>query len=90
MQKIIKNQFPAFGNQPWFIENTSGEANIKKECEDSPFIKKVNFPNCVLVGPKHILDMVNGKWMVSDNTAYDDVEINDEKFRFLRSQRIES
>lgn len=85
LQKIIGEQFAAFGAQPWFIGTIPGEAYIKKEWESDPFIKGVFLPNCQLVGPKHSLTMENNSWIVHDASDYDDTEINDEEFSRLRT-----
>lgn len=86
LQRIVQTQFGSFGPQPWFIRNIPGEAYIKKDCEDIPFIRKVYLPNCALVGPKHRLDMKSGKWIVLDDNIYENIEISDEEFRELRAK----
>ncbi|MCK4783392.1 MAG: hypothetical protein KAV87_06545, partial [Desulfobacteraceae bacterium] len=45
--EIIRNQFSAFGSQPWFITNIPGESYIKKDWESRPFIQKIYLPNCL-------------------------------------------
>lgn len=86
LQRIVQTQFGSFGTQPWFIPNMPGEAYIKKDCQDIPFIKKVYLPNCALVGPKHRLEMKSGKWIVHDESAYENIEISDEQFSELRAK----
>ena len=85
IQKIIGEQFSAFGTQPWFIDLIPGEAYIKKEWEGKPFIKTIYLPNCQLVGPKHKLKMENNTWVVIDDNVYDDTEISDRDFARLRT-----
>jgi hypothetical protein len=84
LQRIVGNQFSSFGTQPWFIQTIPGESYIKKSWEENPFIKKVYLPNCELVGPKHKLDVNNGKWIVLDNHEYEDTQISDDEFCNLR------
>lgn len=85
IQEIVAEQFSAFGSQPWFITGIPGEIYIKKSWEDNPFIKLVYLPNSILVGYKHEIKSVL-PWLVSDNQAYEDSELTDEKFVELRNQ----
>lgn len=55
LSNIIKNQFSAYGKQPWFIEGIHEAAYIKKESQDDPFVKEIILPNCYLVGHMHTL-----------------------------------
>jgi len=87
LQIIIQKQFGAFGLQPWFIKGIKGASYIKKEYENYPFIKKIYLPNCVLVGPLHRLEFVNGEWKVIDNNTYYDREIFDREFVELLEKR---
>lgn len=87
LQRIVGNQFSFFGTQPWLIQTTPGEAYIKKSWEDKPFIRKVYLPNCALVGPKHHLDIVNGKWIVHDNHIYPEKNIGDDEFSNMRENK---
>lgn len=87
LQKIVQIQFGSFGTQPWFIQTIPGEAYIKKDFEDIPFIKKVYLPNCALVGPKHRLEFQNGQWIVHDDFTYEDIEISDEQFSEKRAKK---
>jgi hypothetical protein len=80
---IIGNQFCAFGPQPWFITDIPGEIYIKKDWESRPFIRKVYLPNCVAVGPQHKIESVM-PWRVKDDVAYEERDITDQEFCFLR------
>ncbi|NLB74792.1 MAG: hypothetical protein GX795_12375 [Firmicutes bacterium] len=84
LQNIVQMQFGSIGIKPWFIPNTPGEAYIKRDRQNEPFVRKVYLPNCVHVGPKHRLEMRHGKWLVHDDFAYEDIEIRDERFTELR------
>jgi len=87
LQEIIKNQFSGFGPQPRFITSIPGESYIKKECEDQPFIKKIYLPNCLLVGPKHVIKQMSPTVEFDDNFEYPNQEISDEKFVKLRRRK---
>lgn len=80
---IIGNQFCAFGPQPWFITGVPGEVYIKKDWENSPFVRKVYLPNCVAVGPQHKIESVM-PWVVRDDFPYEKRDITDEQFCSLR------
>lgn len=84
LQEIVQMQFGVLGLQPWFIPNIPGEAYIKREFQCIPFIKKIYIPNCVLVGSKHRLEMVDGKWIVHDDFIYENTDINDEQYAQIR------
>jgi len=86
IQKILFEQFSAFGNQPWFITSIPGEIYLKKEWENNPFIAKYYIPNSALVGHKHkILNVM--PLSIEDLADYGDEVISDEKFsNFRRNQ----
>lgn len=84
LQTIIGEQFSAFGPQPWFITNIPGEIFIKKEFEQTPFIKRVYLPSCYPVGPYFSLEYVNNQFVVHDEYQYEDREISDDEFVTLR------
>lgn len=84
LQEIIKNQFSGFGPQPWFITLIPGEIYIKKEWENHPFIKRIYLPNCLLVGPKHIIKQIIPRVEVEDALDYEEKNISDEAFAKLR------
>lgn len=90
LQEIIKNQFSGWGSQPWFITSIPGEIYIKKEWENNPFIKKIYLPNCLLVGPKHIVQKVIPKIKVKDSFSYSNKKVSDEEFSNLRKQNRDS
>lgn len=83
LHNIIRNQFSAFGAQPWFITSIPGEIYLKKDWEGNPFINKIYLQNCAKVGPKHsVLEIF--PWKITDET-YPLVEITDEEFSRLRN-----
>jgi thiamine pyrophosphokinase len=84
LQRIIGTQFSGFGPQPWFITGIPGEIYIKKEWENRPFIKKVYLPNCAYVGPRHIIESLVPQIVVNDRFEYEDKEVPDEEFVWLR------
>ncbi len=79
LSKIIEVQFAAFGEQPWFIEDTPGASFIRQEYESNPFVAHVLLPNAFLVGPRHQMHATINGWRIEDD-AYPDVEITDEDF----------
>jgi len=85
LREIIRNQFSAFGPQPWFITSIPGEIYIKKTWESKPFIEKVYLPNCLLVGPKHKIEAMLPQVLVRD-FEYEAREITDEEFSDLRKK----
>jgi hypothetical protein len=88
LSDIIATQFSGFGTQPWFLGGVPGEIYIKQEAESAPFIRKVYLPNCLLVGPFHVveaIDPVHGM-IVRDDTNYEDRQITDEEFCKLRTR----
>ena len=92
LSKIIYTQFAAFGAHPWFIRGTPGCCFIKKEFEAVPFIREVYIPNCVLVGPNHVIDIEQDttgvyRFIVRDPTDYEDREITDEEFAALYNEK---
>jgi hypothetical protein len=87
LHAIVQEQFPSLGPQPWFITNVPGESYLKKESEELPFVRRVYVPNSHLVGPSHRLDIVDNKFVVYDNFAYEAREISDEEFAILRKRR---
>jgi hypothetical protein len=89
LSKIIEMQFGSFGQHKWFIPDTKGVAFIKKSFEQDPFVKEIYLPNCVLVGPYHMLDQKNGQWIVIDPYQYEAKEITDGDFAKLYNHRKE-
>jgi len=78
LQGLIREQFSAFGTQPWFLP-VPGQAYIKKEWESHPFIRLVYLPNCVHVGPSHVVTTMFPP-TISDGFEYEDREISDDEF----------
>jgi hypothetical protein len=79
MREIIKQQFTAFGNRPWFIEGTKGHVFIKRKWEENPFIKTYYLPTCPFVGPYFAISFAQGL-MFADHPDYGDGEWTDEEF----------
>ncbi len=79
---IIGNQFCGFGPQPWFITSVPGEAYIKKDWERNPFIKSFYIPNCLEIGPNHVINSLVP--LSITDTIYADCDITDEEFSALR------
>lgn len=84
LQRIIREQFGAFGSQPWFMSGTPGEIYIRKEYEVVPFVAEIYIPCCQLVGPRHRLDYRGGVFHVHDDYDYENREVSDEEFAQLR------
>lgn len=86
LREIIRNQFSAFGPQPWFITTIPGEIYVKKSWENKPFIQKVYLPNCLRVGPKNRIDAFMPEVVVNDNFEYEGREVTDQEFSELRKK----
>ncbi|QDT78878.1 hypothetical protein Mal35_23290 [Gimesia maris] len=86
--EIVQQQFGT-GGQPWFIEGMAGGISIiKKEYEETPFIKEVIIPQCNLVGYKHRVEkMVGNSLKIVDEEEYEEREISDEEFKELYNNR---
>ena len=79
IQKILFEQFSAFGNQPWFITDIPGEIYIKSEWELNPFIIKYYLPNSIYVGYNHKIKTLN-PLEIEDNSNYENTKTKDEEF----------
>jgi len=84
LQGIVGEQFSAFGMQPWFIP-IPGQSYIKKEWEAHPFIRLVYLPNCVYVGPKHVVTTMFPP-TINDDFEYEEREVTDEEFANMMPQ----
>src|SRR5262249_4505017 len=86
--QVIAGQFPVGGLQPWFLTGVPGEVYLKKDAESSPFVRKIYLPNCLAVGPFHVVESLTpeGGMLVRDDHPYEDREITDEEFVRLRTQ----
>jgi hypothetical protein len=80
---IVRDQFSAFGNQPWFIPGVPGVSFLKKDWETRPFIRLVYLPNCAYVGPYHQVAHENDGWRPIDEHPYEEREVSDEEFARL-------
>jgi hypothetical protein len=90
MKAIIGDQFSSFGSQPWFITGIPGEVYIKSSWKKKPFISKIYLPNCILVGYKHEILSFMPKVMINDKFKYSDLQITDDEFCRLRTEREKS
>ena len=89
LSEIVQEQFGALGTQPWFIENTKGAFFIKKDYENTPFIKKIYLPTCALVGPYHRLEFLGEGFKVMDGYKYENKEISDKEYGELLDKNRE-
>ena len=80
LQDIVAAQFGVEGPLPWFIPGARGQPFIRKEFEDTPFIREFYLPACVLVGPDYRTERVGNTLQVSDPGPYEDKGISDEQF----------
>ena len=90
LRTVISDQFGAFNPSPWFIPDTPGEIFIRQECEDLPFIKRVYLPNCLRVGPRHLVTQVVPTIIVNDDFDYEDRQVTDDEYRELRKKHTHS
>lgn len=81
-ESMVAHQFSAFGVLPWLLPSP-GECYIKKEWEESPFVKLVYLSNCVQVGYKHVVTSVI-PWQLEDVSDYPEGPISDDEFVKLR------
>jgi hypothetical protein len=79
---VIGTQFSAFGNAPWFITGVPGEAYLRKDWEDQPFVRAVYLPNCLRVGPRHRIQSLMPLQVTDEE--YEPREISDQEFCTLR------
>lgn len=80
LQDIVAAQFGVEGPLPWFIPGARGEHFIKKECENTPFIREFYLPACAFVGPNYQIEIDANTWRVNDPGPYEEEEISDEEF----------
>jgi len=57
LQDIVAAQFGVEGPLPWFIPEAPGQF-IRKQFEDTPFIREFYLPACDLVGPGYRIEQV--------------------------------
>ena len=85
LQRIIGEQFSAFGAQPWFMTDIPGESYIKQQWEGRPFIQRIYIPNAVRVGPRHRIESVVPHVSIIDPDHEIDLgEATDEEFAAAR------
>ena len=80
--RIIETQFSWFGQLPWLF-TPPGEVYIRKDWENSPFVKLVYLPNAIHVGYRNRVVHVM-PWKVEDDYDYPQGEITDDEFIELR------
>lgn len=80
LKEILRGQFSAFGDQPWYIKGTLGACFVSNKFENVPFVKEIILPNCVKVGHLHQIKNENGKLIIVDLDDYADIEISDKRF----------
>lgn len=80
----ITAYFFAVGNRKDIYFWCSGEIYIKKEAEQTPFVKEMILPHCYLVGHGHRIESVNRQNVLKDDNVYEEKEISDEEFTELR------
>jgi len=83
-EEIVTHQFAFFGNLPWLLP-AQGEFYIRKEWEQSPFIRLVYIPNSHYVGYKHVVISVI-PWTIRDAQDYPEEEVSDVEFVRLRQE----
>ncbi|MBK7883442.1 MAG: hypothetical protein IPJ81_06380 [Chitinophagaceae bacterium] len=88
IQKIIEEQFTAFGDRPWFITDIPGEIYIKSSWESNPFIQLVYLPNSVLVGYKHEIKTIVPSIVINDEFVYGLNTLTDQEFSTKRKMLI--
>lgn len=81
-EEIVSHQFSGFGPLPWLLP-IPGECYIRKEYEQSPFIRLVYLPNCCHVGYKHVVTRLF-PWNITDVDDYPTEEVSDDEFARLR------
>jgi hypothetical protein len=84
MEKIISRQFSALEGPTWFIPNAIGEAYIRKDQENVPFIKAIYLPVCNLVGYRHQILAMTPRITINDDFDYPMTEVSDEEYLRLR------
>lgn len=83
LTRIVREQFSAIEQRPWFIPHRTATAFVRKEWETRPSVARVILPNCVLVGPRHRLrGGETTPWAVEDED-YPAVSISDGEFIHL-------
>jgi hypothetical protein len=84
LQDIVAAQFGIEGPLPWFIPGLPRHF-IKKEFEDTPFIREFYLPACKHVGPNYQITGEANALRVNDPGPYAGKEISDEEFVALRN-----
>ncbi|MBZ0135778.1 MAG: hypothetical protein K8I27_05355 [Planctomycetes bacterium] len=85
--KIVQTQFTELFGPPWIIPGTKGATFIARDWETNPFVRKVYLPNCVHVGPYHLLDQNEVGWFVSADKSPESGERTDEEFTAIFNER---
>jgi hypothetical protein len=80
LQGIVKEQFSGIGEQPWFIQGTSGSSFIRREVEAEPFVKLVYIPNSFLVSNDCQIHFTSDGILVTDEFRESSRELTDDEF----------
>ena len=84
LETIISQQFASVGELPWLLL-ADGECYIRKDFENSPFVRLVYLPRCDYVGYKHRVTSVF-PWQFSDDHDYSNQEVSDQQYVELRAK----
>ena len=88
MTEIIRTQFCCTGGVPWVDWIVAGEMYVKRSMENDPFVKEIVLPNCLLVGPAHmVVEMNQGRFSVCDGYPYEDRDITDEEYALAATSK---
>ncbi len=90
LTRIVSEQFPMMGLQPWFIPGARGESFIQSKWETDPFVREVYIPNCLSVGPLHTIEQVRPEFLIRDVEDYPDVVISDEEYLRVRNAFLDA
>lgn len=83
LQEIVGGLFSPIGGPPRFIAGTPGAAFLSLEAEQTPVVRRVFLPQCVLVSPAHLMcpaESIATGWQVVDDADYGPDLLTDEAF----------
>ena len=87
IREILDLQFSTFAVRPWFIPDAHGTCFITKTYETDPFIRTYFIPNCVFVGPHHLIHAIEPEMVVVDKPDYGSDPWSDTEFKTLYGTR---
>jgi hypothetical protein len=88
VSKAMGSLFSAHGKSP-FLHFGNAFTIIKKAEENHPIVKAFYIPNCIHVGPKHLINNMNlVPWGFEDMSEHSDIEISDDEYMELYEQFI--